>query len=90
MASADDRVVCDHSDWPTWFFVELACKYPGCKLYRPPSKPPPIALFPARHLAENLSSAMLSTISSVTDFDDDDEASDSFDAAALDSSREKP
>ena len=81
MASADDRVVCDHSDWPTWFFLELACKYPGCKLYRPPSKPPPLALFPARHLAENLSSAMLSTNSSVTDFDDDDEASDSYDAA---------
>ena len=81
IASAGDQFVCDHSDWPTWFIVKLACKYPGCKFYCPPSKPPPLALFPSRHLADSFSSSVLSINSSVTDYDDDDEDSDSYDAA---------
>jgi hypothetical protein len=81
MASAEDHVICDHSDWPTWFVVELASKYIGCKFYRPPSKPPPLVLFRDTHSAETSLSAVLSTNSSVTDSDDDDESSDSFEAA---------
>jgi hypothetical protein len=76
MASAEDSVICDHSDWPTWIVVELACKYPGCKFYRPPSKPPPLALFSFKNLAETSSPVVLYTNKSVSN-DNDAEANSS-------------